>query len=62
MNELIKEWFSNLIDEEIENELGTIGNESIWEMGDDSDIHSQNIREHEKYIEFLKSVKEEYCG
>ena len=60
MNELIKEWFSNLIDGEIENEEGTIGNESIWEMSDD--IHSQNIPIHEKYIKFLKSVKEKYCN
>ena len=59
MDEMIKEWFSNLIDEEIETEKGTIGNESIWEMSDD--IHSQNIPMHEKYIEFLKSVKEKYC-
>ena len=62
MNELIKEWFSNLIDEEIETELKTIGNESIWEMSDDGDIHTQNITEHEKSIEFLKAVKEKYCS
>ena len=60
MDEMIKEWFSNLIDGEIENEEGTIGNESIWEMSDD--IHSQNIPIHEKYIELLKSVKEKYCN
>ena len=48
MNELIKEWFSNLIDEEIETELKTIGNESIWEISDDGDMHTQNITEHEK--------------
>ena len=60
MDKMIKEWFSNLIDGEIENEEGTIGNESIWEMSDD--IHSQNIPIHEKYIELLKSVKEKYCN
>ena len=60
MDEMIKEWFSNLIDGEIENEEGTIGNESIWEMSDD--IHSQNIPIHEKYIELLTSVKEKYCN
>ena len=60
MDEIIKGWFSNLIDGEIENEEGTIGNVSIWEMSDD--IHSQNIPIHEKYIELLKSVKEKYCN
>ena len=59
MDEMIKEWFSNLIDGEIENEEGTIGNESIWEISDD--IHSQNIPIHEKYTKFLTSVKEKYC-
>ena len=60
MDEMIKEWFSNLIDEEIETEEGTIDNESMWVRGDD--IHSQMIHIHKKYIEFLKSIKEKYCN
>lgn len=60
MDEMIKEWFGNLIDDEIEQEIGTISNESVWAMS--GSIHLQNIPAHKKYIDFLKDIKSKYCG
>ena len=63
MEEIIKEWLCNLIDEEITQELGTISNERIWQKGSGvSEIlmREKNIELHEKYIEILNEIKSKY--
>lgn len=66
MSELVKEWLTTLLDEEIKTEKGTIDNERIWENGSNSEeeaeMHEQNIGEHEEYIKVLEEIKREYCA
>jgi hypothetical protein len=59
MNEMIKNWLRNLLDEEIRNEKGTIANERIWSLSDD--IHAANVELHEEYIKVLENIKKEFC-
>lgn len=65
-NEIIRKWLSNLIDDEIDQELGTISNERTWIKGSDNDLdivmREDNIELHEKYIETLKEIKKHYIG
>ena len=65
-NETIQTWLSDLIDREIDEELGTISNERIWQKGSNNDLdiimREDNIVLHEKYIEILKEIKNKYCN
>ena len=65
-NETIRTWLSDLIDREIDEELGTISNERIWQKGSNNDLdiimREDNIVLHEKYIEILKCIKKQYVG
>jgi len=60
------EWFRNLIDEEIQQELGTIENERIWANGspddDTAEMHEGNINSHELYIRILKEAYRNAIG
>jgi len=63
MDEMVKEWLTKLLTEEIETETITLGNERIWEKGCDDDYnpHTENIERHEEYIRVLNEIKENYC-
>lgn len=61
----MKEWFRNLLDEEIEQAKGAARNESTWACGSDgttSAMHTMNSIENETYVKFLESLKEKYLG
>ena len=62
----MKEWFRNLLDEEIEQAKGAARNERVWACGSDDEttsaMHAMNSIENETYVEFLESLKEKYLG
>lgn len=61
MNEMIKEWLTEMFDEEIKQTEGSIANERMWEKGacDDEtqNLHTENIHRFEEYLEVLKGIK-----
>lgn len=59
MNEMIKKWLLNLLDEEIRIEKGTIANERLWSLS--NEIHANNVELHEEYIKVLEKIKKEFC-
>ena len=66
LSDLQKEWFANLLDEEIKQELGAEQNENLWALGADdeetSSMHGMNALEHRGYATFLEGLKETYSG
>lgn len=58
MSENVKQWFTDLYTDAIEETKSAIENERIWQNGADSDeeieMHEQNIEELEEYIEILQ--------
>ena len=66
LTENMKEWFRELLDEEIEQSTGAAQNERLWSNGCDNDIessvHELNSIENENYVDFLESVKMKYLG
>ena len=67
MNEIVKNWLTELYEREIEEALGSISNERIWLMGSDvweeEKIHLDNMTALNEYITILKillnDIKEE---
>lgn len=63
MNEMIKFWLRAMYDENIEDAKGTIENEKLWEKGSSSkeekQMHLDNIKVIEEYIEVLEELKED---
>ena len=61
-----KHWFELLLDEEIENERGTVENEGEWAVGastwEAGGAHWANAKEHFGYLRFLEGLKARYCG
>ena len=66
LSDMQKEWFANLLDEEINQELGAAQNENLWALGADdeetSSMHGMNGLEHRGYATFLEGLKETYIG
>lgn len=66
LSDIQKEWFANLLDEEINQELGAEQNENLWALGADdeetSSMHGMNALEHRGYATFLEGLKETYIG
>lgn len=61
MDEMIKIWFIDLYEREIEEAKGTIDNESLWALGygSDENPHTENIKRLKEYIEILEDkIKE----
>ena len=58
MNEIVKNWLTELYEREIEEALGSISNERTWLMGtevwEEEKIHLNNITNLNEYITTLK--------
>ena len=58
MNEIVKNWLTELYEREIEEALGSISNERIWLMGSDAweeeKMHLDNMTKLNEYITTLK--------
>ena len=62
MNEMHKFWLIQLFDEEIQEELGTIKNEELWNLGYEGEPsenpHPGNIKLRQEYIDILKELRQ----
>ena len=60
MNEIVKNWLTELYEREIEEALGSISNERIWLMGADTceeeKMHLDNMANLNEYIATLKTL------
>ena len=60
MNEMHKFWLSQLFDEEIQEQLGTIKNEELWNLGYEGEPtenpHPDNIKLRQEYVDILKKL------
>ena len=60
MNEIVKNWLTELYEREIEEALGSISNERIWLMGSDAweeeKMHLDNMANLNEYITTLKTL------
>ena len=63
MSETVKQWFTDLYNDAIEETKAAISNERIWQNGADSDeeieMHEENIQELEEYLELLQEKLDE---
>ena len=61
MKEIHKQWFINMIDNEINEQREIISNERIWWLGSDipeeREAHFENVVEHNHYIDVLYEIK-----
>ena len=61
MKEIHKQWFIDMIDNEINEQSKIISNERIWWLGSDipeeRKAHCENVVEHSKYISVLNNIK-----
>lgn len=61
MKEIHKQWFIDMIDNEINEQREIIRNERIWWLGSDipeeREAHCENVVEHNKYIDALNTIK-----
>ncbi len=62
MNETHKFWLTQLFDEQIQEELGTIKNEELWTLGHEGreieNSHPANIKLHQEYVDILKKLRQ----
>ena len=62
MNEMHKFWLLQLFDEEIQEELGTIKNEELWNLGYEGEPsenpHPGNIKLRQEYVDILKKLRQ----
>lgn len=60
MNEIVKNWLTELYEREIKEALGSISNERIWWMGADvleeEKMHLDNMANLNEYITTLKTL------
>lgn len=60
MNEIVKNWLTELYERKIEEALGSISNERIWLMGADGweeeKMHLDNMANLNKYIATLRTL------
>ena len=56
----VKEWFKQMLEDEIDDIKGTIENEELWIKGardaEESALFEENKKEHEEYLEYLKDA------
>ena len=61
MKEIHKQWFIDMIDNELEEERETIKNERLWWLGsgtsEEREMHRENILEHNNYMDVLYEIK-----
>ena len=65
MKEIHKQWFINMIDNEINEQREIISNERIWWLGSDipeeREAHCENVVEHNNYMDMLYEIKTLSC-
>ena len=56
----VKEWFKQMLEDEIDDIKGTIENEELWIKGardeEESAMFEENKKEHEEYLEYLEDA------
>lgn len=59
-SEIVTEWLKDLYSDELEDTIGAIENERIWQNGADDDegidMHENNIQDLEEYAEVLQNL------
>ena len=60
MNEIVKNWLTDLYEREIEEIKGTISNENLWMIGsktkEEEQMHVDNMANLNEYITTLKTL------
>ena len=60
MNEIVKNWLTDLYEREIEEIKGTISNENLWMIGsktkEEEQMHVDNMANLNEYIATLKTL------
>lgn len=60
MNEIVKNWLTDLYEREIEEIKGTISNENLWMIGsktkEEEQMHVDNMANFNEYITTLKTL------
>ena len=66
MNEIVKNWLTDLYEREIEEIKGTISNENLWMIGsktkEEEQMHVDNMANLNEYITTLKTLLNDIKG